>query len=729
MSALCVSLSLCACCCAAAVLPDTAPLTWEGGLGLRMVAGIDAYLTRATEEIGARRHEQWRRDTSSAEAYEASVAPNRERLRTLLGVVNTRVPVEMLPDATLDRPALVGTGTGYTIHAVRWPVREGVHGEGLLLEPEQPPQASVVALPDCDWTPEMLVGLEAGVPEAAQYARRLAESGCRVLVPLLINRDHTHSGNPAFRMLNEAHREFLMRMAFHMGRHIIGYEIEKVLAAIDWLAARYADRPEHSVGVFGYGEGGLIALYAAALDTRIAAAAVSGYFGPREGLWEEPIYRSVWALLTEFGDAEVASLIAPRTLVVEAARHPEGVEPRKAKARTAAGAPGRIVTPSIEAVRGECARARKLLEGLTPPWTPGLVQPPEELPGGDETLTRFLDGLGVGSLYPETELPRILGSPVNAAARLKRQFDELVAYTQGLMREAATVREVFWNTADATSLDAWEASMPPYRDYLWEEVLGKLPPPTFPMNPRSREVFDEPAYRGYEIVLDVYPDVFAYGILLVPKEFAPGERRPVVVCQHGLEGTPRKVADPGQHDPAYNQYGCRLAERGFIVFAPQNPYIGGNAFRQLQRKAHPLKLSLFSFIVRQHERILEWLRALPNVDPDRIGFYGISYGGKTALRAPALLDGYKVVICSADFNEWIWKVATVDAPFGYMFTHEYEMLEWDLAHTFNHAEMSWMILPRPFMVERGHHDGVSIDEWVAYEYARTRRQYARLGIG
>ncbi|HNT89909.1 MAG TPA: hypothetical protein PKL84_18745, partial [Candidatus Hydrogenedentes bacterium] len=411
------------------------------------------------------------------------------------------------------------------------------------------------------------------------------------------------------------------------------------------------------------------------------------------------------ALLTECGDAEVASLIAPRTLVVEAARHPEGVEPRKAKARTAAGAPGRIVTPSIEAVRGECARARKLLEGLTPPWTPGLVQPPEELPGGDETLTRFLDGLGVGSLYPETELPRILGSPVNAAARLKRQFDELVAYTQGLMREAATVREVFWNTADATSLDAWEASMPPYRDYLWEEVLGKLPPPTFPMNPRSREVFDEPAYRGYEIVLDVYPDVFAYGILLVPKEFAPGERRPVVVCQHGLEGTPRKVADPGQHDPAYNQYGCRLAERGFIVFAPQNPYIGGNAFRQLQRKAHPLKLSLFSFIVRQHERILEWLRALPNVDPDRIGFYGISYGGKTALRAPALLDGYKVVICSADFNEWIWKVATVDAPFGYMFTHEYEMLEWDLAHTFNHAEMSWMILPRPFMVERGHHDG------------------------
>jgi hypothetical protein len=32
------------------------------------------------------------------------------------------------------------------------------------------------------------------------------------------------------------------------------------------------------------------------------------------------------------------------------------------------------------------------------------------------------------------------------------------------------------------------------------------------------------------------------------------------------------------------------------------------------------------------------------------------------------------------------------------------------------------------MVERGHDDNVSCDEWVAYEYARTRRHYSRLGL-
>ncbi|MBT5847107.1 MAG: hypothetical protein HOH86_10975, partial [Verrucomicrobiales bacterium] len=44
------------------------------------------------------------------------------------------------------------------------------------------------------------------------------------------------------------------------------------------------------------------------------------------------------------------------------------------------------------------------------------------------------------------------------------------------------------------------------------------------------------------------------------------------------------------------------------------------------------------------------------------------------------------------------------------------------------AEMAALIAPRPFMVERGHKDGVAPDEWVAYEFAKVRRLYANLGI-
>src|SRR4029077_5513087 len=167
---------------------------------------------------------------------------------------------------------------------------------------------------------------------------------------------------------------------------------------------------------------------------------------------------------------------------------------------------------------------------------------------------------------------------------------------------------------------------------------------------------DTPKWKGYEVVLDLYEDGFCFGILLMPNDIKPGEKRPVVVCQHGLEGRPQDVVNPKEKTKYYNSFGAQLADRGYIVYAPQNPYIGQDKFRVLQRKANPLKLSLFSFIIRQHERTLDWLETLPCVDKQRIAFYGLSYGGKTAMRVPAIEKRYCLSICSGDFNEWIEKM-------------------------------------------------------------------------
>ena len=62
----------------------------------------------------------------------------------------------------------------------------------------------------------------------------------------------------------------------------------------------------------------------------------------------------------------------------------------------------------------------------------------------------------------------------------------------------------------------------------------------------------------------------------------------------------------------------------------------------------------------------------------------------------------------------------------YLFTGEYKISEYNLSHTFNFAEMPVLIAQRPFMVEHGHKDGVVLDEWVHYEYAKVRRLYAAL---
>ena len=84
----------------------------------------------------------------------------------------------------------------------------------------------------------------------------------------------------------------------------------------------------------------MLALAAGAVDTRIRAVCVSGYFDSRQNVWQEPIYRNVFGLLEQFGDAELAAMVAPRALVIEAALGPELVVPPGT-----GGGPGRLVTP------------------------------------------------------------------------------------------------------------------------------------------------------------------------------------------------------------------------------------------------------------------------------------------------------------------------------------------------------------------------------------------------
>jgi hypothetical protein len=306
----------------------------------------------------------------------------------------------------------------------------------------------------------------------------------------------------------------------------------------------------------------------------------------------------------------------------------------------------------------------------------------------------------------------------------------MVDYTQMLVRDAPNARARFWSKADSSSIEAWSRTTEPYRRHLWDEVLGRLPPPSEPLAAQTRLIYDEPKFTGYEVYIPLWPDVFAYGVLLLPKDLKAGERRPVVVTQHGRAGRPQDLVQPPtpRAENTYKKFAAQLADRGFIVYAPQNPYIFEERYRYIQRKANPLKWSLFSFILAQHDRTLEWLSQLPFVDPKRIGFYGLSYGGKTASRVPPLLDRYALAISSGDFNEYTGKMAAVDRADSFMFTIEHEMYEFDFGNTFNYSETANLMAPRPFMVERGHRDGVAFDEWTAHEYAKVRRFYAFLGI-
>lgn len=711
-------------------LAGTEPLAIEGDITLQLVEGVDRFLLRELDKSVARRAAHWKRELTSAEAHDRSIEPNRRRLAHVLGVRDTRIPFDE-PElvVTATQPSLAGTGDGYQIYAVRWPTIRDLYGEGLLLVPTGKPVADIVAIPDADQTPEMLVGLVDGVALESQFARRLAESGCRVLIPTLIDREF----KPRNARATLTSREYLYRSAYELGRHLIGYELQQVLAGVDWFSTENA--ADDKIGVIGYGEGGMLALYAGALDTRIDAVGVSGFFSSRQNLWQEPIDRNVFGLLEQFGAAELAAMSYPRTVLIEAAKSPE------VTLASQGGAPAQLVTPALADVKAEVERAVELVakakEGTRLIESGGGTGPF----GTPAFLSAFLSATAhVETLAPAGALPANARAGADPAARQRRLQHRIDDHNQWLLRESPYVRRDFMNIElvgndksdgsnklDASSPEAYAGSVERFRDFFRKEVVGHFDEPLLTPKPRSRKTYDNEKWTGYEVVLDVFPDVIAYGILCVPKNIQDGEKRPVVVCQHGLEGRPQDVV-AGNHD-AYHDFASKLAERGFITFAPQNLYIGHDKFRTLQRKAYLLKKTLFSVIAPQHQQIVNWLKTLPQVDEKRIAFYGLSYGGKSAMRIPPLVTDYCLSICSADFNEWVWKNASTRSNYSYVWTGEYEIFEWDLGSTFNYAEMAALIAPRPFMVERGHFDGVAPDETVGYEFAKVRHLYAaRLGM-
>jgi len=704
----------------------------------KMLKGISDHFESSLKSSVENRESFWQRDYSSFKNYTESVLPNRNRFKKIIGLVDRREVIqELFLNESSKQSSLVAGTDKYTIYSVSWPVLEGVTGTGLWIEPSGHPVAQIVVLPDADQTPEMLTGLHPGAGSQGQFARLLAERGCRILIPVLINRDDKWSGNPGIRMTNQPHREFIYRRAYETGRHIIGYEVQKVLSAVDWFKNKSEDLP---VAVAGYGEGGLVALYSAAADTRIDGVLVSGYFQEREEVWKEPLYRNVWGLLTEFGDAEIAGLIAPRLLIIEACKGTEINGPPEAKGdHRGVAAPGRLTTPVPESVKREAGRAKKIYARL---GVPGKIQVIESnndkgLPGSAEVTGELLKGLGIEKtdlIIQDNEITdRRAG--FDPELRMRYQFNELLNHLDKVIIQSNKERERFWERADYSSPEKWEETTEYYREYFRNELMGRMPDPSEPFNPRSRLTYETDNWKGYWIQLDVWPGIIAAGILLVPKNIDPGEKKPVVVFQHGLGGRPEPLTDP-EIKSAYYSFGSELADSGYIVYAPQNPYgllieepSDGKSFRIVQRMANPLKQSLFSVITGQHDQTLKWLKQLPFVDGERIGFYGLSYGGKTAMRVPPVLHKYSVVICSGDFNEWVWKTTSLDFVSSYMFVGEYEIFEFDLANTYNYSEMAGLIAPRPFMVERGHWDGVAPDEWVAYEYAKVRRLYDRMGVG
>src|SRR5205085_4796210 len=95
----------------------------------------------------------------------------------------------------------------------------------------------------------------------------------------------------------------------------------------------------------------------------------AGYFGPRERIWEQPIDRNVFGVLTEFGDAELARMVgARRLLVIDPSPGPKVEIPAGQ-----AGAPAKLVGPTSEQAAQELARVAAFADGIQMKGKEGVI--------------------------------------------------------------------------------------------------------------------------------------------------------------------------------------------------------------------------------------------------------------------------------------------------------------------------------------------------------------------
>ncbi|MDF2720429.1 MAG: Alpha/beta hydrolase family protein [Paenibacillus sp.] len=273
-------------------------------------------------------------------------------------------------------------------------------------------------------------------------------------------------------------------------------------------------------------------------------------------------------------------------------------------------------------------------------------------------------------------------------------------------------------------------------------VMGDPLPRASGLNVRTRRVTDNQnghmnlnAYDAYEVLLESVEGIDTAGYILIPKGSG---KYPAVVCQHGLLGRPEDVIGSTPHKRAYYQIAHSLAEKGYVTFVPfMNWGWGGMPRRdRLAKHAYALGITPNRFEVAQLAGIVDFLQSRREVKPDRIGFYGLSYGGHASVWLCANEPRLAAVITSGHFNEWNKKLTCTEAipphkaPSSYICVLEgMDMFTYNALSHFGHAPMATLNAPRPYMVENGIWDGVAPVPWVNEEFAKIADVFDYLGAG
>jgi len=316
------------------------------------------------------------------------------------------------------------------------------------------------------------------------------------------------------------------------------------------------------------------------------------------------------------------------------------------------------------------------------------------------------------------------------AARYARAQSNVHEEIRNLAEHAPLSMEFRGNTAEECR--RWQRK---FADRLGELLGPYQPPPRWQAITESAVDLEDHRREALVLRAEGHPDLPVY--LLTPKGSFSG-RRPGVVALHGhgkfgndsVVGIARTPERREEITKFNYDYGLQLARQGYVVAAPCfTPFGRRLDSRDAYHGEDPCgvtfvrMLLLGKILMAENLRDALWSLSLlsrhENVDAERLGCVGLSYGGRMTMLTTALAPQIKVAAISGALNVMQERVRGRYGCGAQVIP--------GLLKDGDVPEIASLIAPRPCLWEVGRQDSLMVKDWIEPALTRIRRAYRAFG--
>lgn len=183
-----------------------------------------------------------------------------------------------------------------------------------------------------------------------------------------------------------------------------------------------------------------------------------------------------------------------------------------------------------------------------------------------------------------------------------------------------------------------------------QKVMGKLPSRS-DLKDSDIQIIDslkEVGFTRYNILFTVAKGEVLPIYLYVPSQSGIPKRLAAMLVLHETDPLGRKAVD-GQGSKANRSHAKELAQRGYVVIAPDFPSFGDSEDYDFSKDRYQSGTMKGIF---NHMRSIDLLQSRPDVDPDRIGVLGHSLGGHNSIFLAAFDERVKVAVSSCGWTQF-----------------------------------------------------------------------------